>query len=773
VSAHGAAIMTGLPAGAVSSTRTVSLTEGWRMASAAPGSLPGPSELLAAALAWEPAVVPGTVAAAIGPAELDEHENYDALDWWYGCAFAAPSEASGRRVRLRFDGLATLAEVWLNGTPVLETSNMFTAHGVDVTDHIAPENDLLIVFRSLDRALEQKRPRPRWKTKLVEHQQLRWLRTTLLGRIPGWTPRIRPVGPWRPVWLETVSGPDLVEVDLRTRVIGDAGSVSIDAKLAPSLPGSSVRSASIHVGSETFDLAVSPSRIHGEVRLADPRLWWPRTHGDPALYACSLALDTPDGPVSVDLGRIGFRDVHVDTSGGDVRMVVNGVPVFCRGACWTTNDIVSLVGPEDWLRSTLELTADANANMVRVGGTMVYESDAFYRICDELGLMVWQDLMFANMDYPVQDAAFRQSIQTEADQQLRRLQRHPCVVTVCGGSEVEQQAAMFGAPRQARSNDFFSEALPALVERTVGVPYWPSTPTGGALPFHVSEGIAHYFGVGAYLRPLEDVRSAGVRFSPECLGFSNMPEASNLHGFGPDPVLALRHPDWKRGVPRDSGTTWDFEDVRDHYLHVLYGVDPAELREGDPARYVSLSRVVTGRVMAAVFDEWRSPQNPCAGGLVWFLKDLRPGAGWGIIDSDNLPKPVYHDLKRAWAPLRIALLDRGLDGVRIEVHNETPEPVGGVLEVVVLNAVSVVTARASREVCIPPRGVAAQSVDDVIGYFIDSTYAYRFGPPQHAAIVASLRADGREDSIREVRRTVFDIGDGLDPATSHSPTGIA
>jgi beta-mannosidase len=130
------------------------------------------------------------------------------------------------------------------------------------------------------------------------------------------------------------------------------------------------------------------------------------------------------------------------------------------------------------------------------------------------------------------------------------------------------------------------------------------------MPFHLSEGLSHYYGVGAYKRPPDDARFAGVKFSPECLGFSNVPEPGVLARLTPDGVVPPHHPAWKAGVPRDSGAGWDFEDVRDHWLEVLYGVDAVSLRSHDLERYHQLSRVVTGRIMARVFDEWRSPENP-------------------------------------------------------------------------------------------------------------------------------------------------------------------
>jgi beta-mannosidase len=752
---------TGLPAGAVSGMRTAELIEGWELVASEPGACATPEEA-AVLTGWKPAVVPGTVALSVGPDDLDRHASYDASDWWYRCVL--PHEVfageTGARHRLRFDGLATLAEVWLNGQRVLESADMFSGYEVDVTDLLTGENELVIVFRSLDAALSERRPRPRWKTKLVEQQQLRWFRATLLGRIPAWTPTIAPVGPWRSIWAETASVLDVESLDVRAAVEAGDGVVHVDVVLRAVAEGAELRSVRLRVGDDAFDLEVERSggagSVRGTGRVRDAALWWPRTHGDQPLYPCGIDIDTSAGPVTIDCGPVGFRDIRLDGTGGGIRFLVNGVSVFCRGSCWTTNDAVSLVGDPDRMRRTLELLAEAHGNMIRVGGTMVYETDAFYRACDELGIMVWQDFMFANMDYPVDDRAFADTVRDEADQQLRRLSRHPAVVAYCGGSEVEQQAAMFGAPREIWSNALFAETLPSLVEaHAPGTPYWPSTPTGGALPFHVGEGLAHYYGVGAYRRPLDDVRVAGVKFAPECLGFSHVPDAENLRKLTAHGSVPPHHPAWKRGVPRDTGAGWDFEDVRDHYLARLYGVHAVELRSEDLERYLALSRVVTGEAMGHAFAEWRRGEDPCGGALTWFLNDLRPGSGWGLIDSDGAPKAAYHHLRRAWAPRCVRLLDRGLDGLVALLVNESEEPLEAELEVLVVARGGALVAEHSGCVTLAARSSREVGMEQALGHFLDSTYAYRFGPPRHEAIVARLVAGGEgvlsEDVYRPVR----------------------
>jgi beta-mannosidase len=281
--------------------------------------------------------------------------------------------------------------------------------------------------------------------------------------------------------------------------------------------------------------------------------------------------------VLVDLGKLAFRSIAARHDDDGFGLSVNGVPIFCRGACWSTPDVVSLRPDLADLERTLRLSQAANMNMLRVGGTMIYEDARFYELCDELGLLVWQDFMYASMDYPADDAGFLAEARVEAAEIVAARRRFACLAVYCGGSEVEQRAAMMGRPRGQWSSALFEQVLPDVcATHGSSAPYVRNSPSGGPLPFTVNAGIAHYYGVGAYLRPLEDARRAGVRFASESLGFSNVPEPATLEAFlAPDEVPPS--PRWKARVPRENAAGWDFDDVRDFYLKLLYGIDPAVL----------------------------------------------------------------------------------------------------------------------------------------------------------------------------------------------------
>jgi beta-mannosidase len=701
---------------------------------------------------WFAAEVPGTVASALrarGQWNQQNPPDLEAQDWWYHSTFAAPERSAAESFVLCFDGLATLAEVWLNGVLLLSTNNMFRSYRVEVTQALKDENELLICFRSLTADLKKRRPRPRWKTNLVNNQQLRWLRTSLLGHIPGWSPPVPAVGPWREVRLERA--PVLLSEVQRTAVlVGDEGVVSFSAQLTTALK---IISARLQVGEKETALQHEDGALRGELRIHRPDLWWPHTHGASTLHAAKVIIETDAGQHEFPLEKVGFRQLEVRNDSG-FALHVNGLRVYCRGACWTTNDIFTLRGPTDSLRHDLTLARDAGMNMLRIGGTMTYESDVFYRLCDELGILVWQDFMFANMDYPVEDAAFAENITIEATQQLHRFAQHPCVAVYCGSSEIEQQAAMLGVARELWRNVWFGEHLPALCSQLhPGTAYVPSSPSGGVLPFHTRTGVTHYYGIGAYLRSLRELRQADVKFTSECLGFANIPEPEAIEEIMGGLMPVMHHPRWKQRVPRDTGAGWDFEDVRDHYLRELFNVDPVTLRCFDMPRYLELSRVASGEMMARTFAEWRSSHSNNAGALVWFYKDLWPAAGWGIVDSTGTPKAAYYQLKRAWQTRQLTITDEGLDGLHLHFINETTLPVEGFVEVQLLREPNVSIARHEIPLRVNQRSLETRSVDEILGVFYDVNYAYRFGPQSHHAVIATWLNAAREVISESVHLT--------------------
>ncbi len=717
-------------------------SDDWYLVGTSPDKFLTPSDFIDESLRWLSATVPGTVALSLlnsGQWKPNDQFDFDSQDYWYKKEFDLEQPADQSPLFLCFDGLATLCEVWLNGQRILESNSMFLGHQIDISEYIQTQNELYLCFRSLNKALSQRRPRPRWKTKLVSQQQLRWFRTTLLGRIPGWTPAIAPVGPWKEISLSESLTPLNVDISLFLEGTDGVVDFSCDVFHRGEVPIEAVLSIGDTDTKLNLEKIEQGSRVHRKFRINEVALWWPHTHGEPILYPVKLSIKVAEEERSHPLPPIGFKKVHVEQSNDEFCITVNNTKIFCRGACWTVNEIVSLLGNSSSLEQTLILMRNAGTNMIRVGGTMLYEQEGFYQLCDKLGIMVWQDFMFANMDYPVNDEAFALSIRTEAEQQLVRLHKYVCLSVYCGNSEIEQQAAMLGIDSESWSNGFFSKQLPKLCKNYhPNIPYITSTPTGDVLPFHTDTGVSHYYGVGAYLRPINEVRQHSVKFSPECLGFSNIPVAKTRNSVLDRQIPVTHHPLWKERVPRDTGTGWDFEDVRDHYMRALFDVDPVQLRSFDNEKYLTLSEIVSGEMMSQVFAEWRSCHSHCSGGLVWFLKDFWPGAGWGIIDSCGLPKAAYYYLKRCWQPVAVCITDESLNGLHIHVNNETKKNFSGELEVTLLNEFGSAIASVTTKLVVLSRNKALILLDQLLNTFYDTTYTYRFGPSKHSVVSVRL-----------------------------------
>lgn len=726
-------------------------TANWLFAHATANSFIDAQTALAHIPQWFNAVVPGTVAQSLrlaGQEKNPQFSDIDQFDWWYHCEFNCEQD-SAASYTLAFDGLATLADVWLNGQLICHTQNMFVPALISVSDNVRSLNQLVICFRSNAAFLNQKRPRPQWKTHLVNHQQLRWLRTTLIGRIPGWCPPIIPIGPWKSIQLQEKTGAQLTSAVINNLLDTDYRFNASFKLLLPESNPDSIQ-AKLIVGNYEFslklhridDLTVACDGT-GILSLAD--CWWPHTHGKPLLLRCRLVIAQNNNEISFDLGERGFKQLTLNRDNNFVELIINQQSIFCRGACWTNADVETLVGTTESLERSLGLARDAGMNMLRIGGTMVYESNEFYQLCDKLGIMVWQDFMFSNMDYPIHDSEFAYNIQCEVKAQLDRLAQFSCVSVYCGGNEVQQQSAMMGQSREHWSNEFFDTQLKHWCEKHhAGIPYFPSSPCEGALPFSVSEGISHYYGVGAYKRPLNDAILAQVKFASECLGFSNVPEPAVIDAVLQGSLFMAHHPMWKKGVARDPSAGWDFEDIRDFYLTQLFKQDAIHLRSHDPQRYLELSRVVSGEIMLRTIANLRTASHPCQGALIWFYKDLLPGAGWGLIDSSNQPKAAYYAVKRANKSLAIFFIDKGLDGLFLSLINETSatQPIKITLKAFKLGQIETVSI--SKTIQLESTALEI-SVNEWLGYFADLNYSFGFGPKQQDIIYVCIEnADSGE-----------------------------
>ncbi|XAS77950.1 hypothetical protein V3G39_07930 [Dermatophilaceae bacterium Sec6.4] len=703
---------------------------------------------------WWPMAVPGTAAQAMvdagDPSALTR--NYDDVDWWFRCHFTGPGET--QKFTLRLGGLATLADVWLDGEHLLHSENMFVANELDLDLEPGP-CELVVRCAALTPALAPRRPRPRWKCADLVHPNLRWIRTSLIGRLTGGVPTPAPVGPWRPVTLTPVPEVSVARRRLVAEPLDDgSGRIQIEVEVTGSL------GQEVWVEADGFR-AVLHTMDSGEkvlatgvLELPSVRRWWPHTHGDQPLYEVIVEV----GAVRTCVGRVGFRTIDVDRSAGAFTVRCNGVPVFCRGACWTPLDPVSLAPSAQLLRDRLDQVRRGHLNMIRVTAVGTYESDEFYNVCDELGILVWQDCMFAFFDAPV-DQQFQTQVAEEVTQLFGRLQARPSVAVICGGSENEQQAAYLGLPPERWAALIAQQLIPAMVRDLLpGVEYVRSTPGESPLPSMVDRGPGHYFGVGAYLKPIEDARRARVRFASECLAFANPPEPlDTLQGQSIARGIGHR-PEWKSGIHRDASTAWDLEDIRDWYTQKLFDVDTIEVRRVDGEAAAQIARATVAMIYEGVLAEWRRADSPCSGALVLEMHDARFAGGLGLVDALGRPKSSWYVMRRVMSPAVVVFSDEGVNGLLLHVASDRRDTWQARIRLDLLIDGERVGDSVSLEASVSKGGAEIETAT-VFGGFRDLSYAHRFGPPAYDVIVATLY----DTDDRELSRAVWLPGQRLRP----------
>jgi beta-mannosidase len=694
-----------------------------------------------------PAQIPGLVSQNAGcPADLSNLDNYD---YWYKIHFSVDDFGYQKNL-LKFEGLLTLCEVYFNHTKILSSENAFRVYEVDVTALLQENNTLFICFRALKPRYQAKHPRPNYMTRFVNERNLRFFRTPLIGYTPGFSDETKLVGPYRAISLVRQQILSINTCWINTSLINsNTGQISLALSLQfLSMPPKTVQMILLDEANQSeklhFAQLVEADADHtfclnlNAQTVLDIAPYWPHTHGEPKRYQLKLRLDE-NTKQEIVLGHVGFRKIECAFQPA-LSLRYNGKPIYLRGACWTPIDPQTLNSSRAALLNRLSLLQNAGVNMLRISGNMPYESDDFYEICDALGILIYQEFAFSNFDYPVDNAAFVEEVKHEAIGFLKRHGAKSCLTSLSGGSEVYQQACMMGLEIGEIDNRLFSEILADIAHQFAPhVPYFIGSPYAkNGLPFHSGEGPSNYHGVGGYRRSFEDARLFKGRFIIECLPFSNIPEDQTLRNLWHGKMPELHSAVWKDAIPRDPGSGWDFADITDFYLEKIFLVDPIKLRANDQARYLKFARATVAEAVETTLSIFRADAEHGRVALVWNCHDFKPGAGWGYIDILGNPKSAFYALARTAATTAILTIDEGLDGLSIYLCHEAQTAIDCQLKITLFTEEGQIFAEKTQPEHLSPNMIKRLSVDYFFGKFVDSSYAYRFGPRQFVACHAEL-----------------------------------
>ncbi len=650
---------------------------------------------------WRPATVPGCVHTDLLANELikdpfdrdnERHQQWISdQDWEYRLVFDVDVQLFRQKhLELLFEGLDTYARVVLNDHLILEADNMFRAWCVDVKPLLkASANELLIEFCS---------PLEREKELTIDQKPLQpAVNDQSRGTSPhsrkapyhygwDWGPCLITSGIWRGVRLQGWSKLRIHDSTIEQVRLDDEQALlsltmeveadeTLNAGITVVVAGevvSSIEGQPVHAGRNQISL---------EFRIDNPKRWWPTGMGEQHLYTIKTVLATDDERLMVQK-QIGLRTVEVrreaDAEGESFYFVVNDVPVFAKGANWVPADSFTTRLSEAHYRHLLESARDANMNMIRVWGGGIYEPAIFYELCDELGLMVWQDFMFACSMYPAGDA-FLKSVEHEARYQMRRLRHHPSIMLWCGNNEIEiawhtwgwknEYPASFWKDYQALFHGVLERVCASEDPRRL---YWPSSPSSSTdlsqPPQDENRGDVHYWGVWHGKEPFEAYEEHRCRFMSE-YGFQSFPELKTVQSYTVESDHDILSEVMRAHQRNDSGN----EKIK-YYMKQYYDIPE------DFASFLILSQIQQAHGIKAGAEFLRRSMPYCMGSLYWQLNDCWPVASWSSIDSFGRWKALQYYARRFYAPLLVSPHRRNDRTVEIYLVSDRQEALAGELQ---------------------------------------------------------------------------------------------
>ncbi len=616
-----------------------------------------------------PAAVPGCVhvdllnGGIIPDPFFDDNEKAVAwigrTDWRYSrdVAWDGPGH---ERVDLVFEGLDTVADVELGGVALGSSRNMHRGYRYDVTQLLAGDGGRLTVaftsaYREAERVRELLGPRPN-----AYPEPFNFIRKMACSFGWDWGPTLVTAGIWRPVRLEGWSTARLAAVrPLATFDTGGRLDLSIDVERT--------RERDLHArvlldGREiaTLELPGGTTTVRADLAVGDVAPWQPRGYGEAALYELTVELRDGDEVLDRWQRRTGFRTVTIDRTSGGFVFHVNGAPVQIKGVNWIPDDIFPSRMTRERYERRLREAAAAGLNLIRVWGGGIYESRDFYELCDELGLMVWQDFLFACADYPEEEPLFSEVV-AEARDNVTRLAPHPSLVTWNGNNENSWlHEAMGWEGGHTWGSAYYLEVLPAIVaELDPSRPYQAGSPWPGSAelpPNDPDHGTFHSWEVWNRQDYLH-YRDTAPRFVAE-FGWQAPPAWTTLRdAVSDDPLLP------------DSPGVLHHQKAEDGNGKLARGLAPHFAAPATTEAWHYLTQLNQVRAIRTGVEHWRSHWPHTGGTILWQLNDLWPVTSWAAIDGAGRHKPLYFALREVYAGRALTIQPRD-GGLVVAVLND-------------------------------------------------------------------------------------------------------
>ncbi|WP_336690004.1 MULTISPECIES: beta-mannosidase [unclassified Chryseobacterium] len=613
---------------------------------------------------WLTASVPGTIHLDLMNNKIipdpykDENEKkvqwIENEDWDYQTSFNISSKDLGNQnIELIFNGLDTFSEIYLNGKLIQSTDNMFRKWTIPVRQSLKnDENILQVKFRSavnVGKELAQKVPftmpeSPRSFVRKAQYQ-FGW----------DWGPRLVTAGIWKDVKLNFWNIARFDHIKIEQKILTkQKADLNIHAEIFATEEGK--YSFSINGKSQNISLKSGLNLISIPYQIQNPKLWQPNGWGNPNLYDIKVSLQKDSKMIAEKSEKIGLRTVELiqekDAKRKSFYFKVNGKPMYAKGTNWIPGDSFSTRMTKEKYQHLIKDCKDANMNMIRVWGGGIYEDDEFYKACDENGILVWQDFMFAGSFYP-SDENFQKNVELEVKDQIERLQNHPSLALWCGNNEIDEAIVNWGYQKQFKYSKedslqvwkdykkIFHEVIPNAIQKYATNDkqiYWESSPSiGWGHKESLTEGDSHYWGVWWGEQPFEIYNEKVPRFASE-YGFQGMSTLETTKSmFSGNPDLSLQNGTIKAHEKHSRG--WE---IIENYMKRDYIVPT------DFVKYNYVSQLLQARGMQIAIEAHRRAKPYNMGTLYWQLNDCWPVVSWSSIDYSGNWKSLHYQVKRSF-----------------------------------------------------------------------------------------------------------------------------
>ena len=605
-------------------------------------------------------------------------------DYTFSNVFSLPEEVvENEHIFLKFNGIDTLSDIYLNGKLLGSTNNMHRVWEFDVKSLIKKQENLLeIKIKSPNKYIEEmQKNRPLWgvDSTMAGYPHLRKAHC-MFGW--DWGPKLPDMGIWRDVVLECFNDGRINNVHYTQKHFEN--SVEINAEIQLENYGCDLAMFEIFdpngklVLQKKIDISGAKNEFSTDFSIENPKLWWANGYGEQNLYSCKINIFKNGNIVDQNITKVGLRTLTIsqekDQWGKEFCFILNGKKIFAMGANYIPEDQILPYCSEKKTRKLLEQCKKANYNFIRVWGGGIYPEDYFYDYCDENGIIIWQDFMFACSAYLLTEE-FKNTVKEEIKDNVIRFRNHASLGLFCGNNEIESAWEYWGIPDdpQAQSDylKIFEEIIPEIVQKySPGIFYWPSSPSseGGfkdASSNHA--GDMHYWDVWHGLKPIEAFKEFYYRFCSE-YGFESLPSIKTIKAFADEELGDF---DLMSPVMTAHQKCTDGNEKVMFYLAQMVRY-PYSFK-----RLIYSSQLVQADCIRSNVEHMRRARGRCMGSAYWQVNDSNPVISWSSIDYFGRWKGLHYYAKKFYAPILLSVDNKNTSSLVFNISNETMENFSG------------------------------------------------------------------------------------------------